>query len=371
MTMETPVRRAHDLGQSIWLDDLSRELLESGKLEEYIRRGIRGVTSNPKIFDHALSEGDRYDETIRRLAAKGASPEQIYEQVAVEDVQSAADLLRRHFGVALEQDGFVSLEVSPKLAYDTTQTIEEARRLWKAVDRPNLMIKVPGTEAGMPAIRQLTAEGINVNVTLLFGIGQYREAASAYIEGLCDAAASGRDLSSIRSVASFFLSRIDVLVDGWLDEISKDTARAKQAKTLRGEAAIASAKLAYHACLELFQSDRFLKLAQKGALRQHLLWGSTSVKNPSYSDVKYVEALIGPGTVSTVPPKTFEAFVDHGRAEPLLGKNVPEAARRMEQLQVLGIDMTEATQRLIREGVQKFQKPFDHMLRRLQEKKAA
>lgn len=372
MAMETPVQRAHDLGQSIWLDYLSRDLIESGKLEEYIRRGIRGVTSNPKIFDQALSEGDYYDDAIRQLASKGAEPAQIYERVAVEDIQSAADLLRPHFGEELKQDGFVSLEVSPKLAHDTTRTIEEARRLWKAVDRPNLMIKIPGTDAGMPAIQRLTAEGINVNVTLLFGVGQYRQAASAYLEGLSEAAASGRDLSSIRSVASFFLSRIDVLIDSWLDEIAKDESRAKQAKALRGEAAIASAKLAYHACLELFQSQRFLQLAQhNGGLRQHLLWGSTSSKDPSYSDVKYVEALIGAETINTVPPKTFEAFVDHGRAEPLLGQDIPEAARRMEQLNALGVDMNKATQRLIQEGVEKFERPFDHMLRRLQEKKAA
>lgn len=369
--MEISVQRTHDFGQSIWLDYLSRELIESGTLTEYIERGIRGVTSNPKIFDQALSEGQRYDETIRRMAAEDASPLEIYERVAVEDVQRAADLLRPHFGHALPQDGFVSLEVSPKLAHDTNGTIQEARRLWKAVDRPNVMIKVPGTAKGMPAIRRLTSEGINVNVTLLFGVPQYRQAASAYIEGLTDAAKSGRDVASIHSVASFFLSRIDVLVDGLLDEIAQDESRAGQARFLRGKAAIASAKLAYHAYQELFQSERFLKFAQRGAEPQHLLWGSTSAKDPSYSDVKYVEALIGPATVNTVPPETFEAFADHGHAESLLGEDVPEAARRMELLESIGINMSDVTQRLIQEGVEKFEEPFDHMLRSLQEKKAA
>lgn len=371
MGMEATVQRTHEVGQSIWLDYLSRELIESGKLEEYIQRGIRGVTSNPKIFDQALSESECYDETIRDMASQGASPVEIYERVAIEDIRRAADLLRPSFGTDLQQDGFVSLEVSPKLAYDTGGTIEQARRLWKAVDRPNLMIKVPGTQAGMPAIRCLTSEGINVNVTLLFGIPQYRQAAAAYVDGLNDALASGRDLSSIRSVASFFLSRIDVLVDGLLDEIAENEPRAVQVRAVRGKAAIASAKLAYRACRDLFQSEQFLKLAQHGAVPQHLLWGSTSVKDPSYSDVKYVEALIGPATVNTVPPATFEAFASHGRVEPLLAEDPRKAARILEEIEEVGIDMTEATSRLIQEGVKKFEKPFEHMLGHLEQKKAA
>ena len=368
----SPVARAHKIGQSIWLDYLSRKMLQSGKLTGYLSRGLRGVTSNPKIFDQAMSEGSEYDDSIQRLAREGKSPLEIYETLAVEDVQKAADLLRPCLGKGLPQDGFVSLEVSPRIAHDTELTVDEARRLWRKVDRPNVMIKVPATSEGLPAIRQLTSEGINVNVTLLFGVPRYREVADAYLEGLEEAVRQGRSVESISSVASFFLSRIDVLVDSKLDEIAEqDKTRAVTAKELRGEIAIASAKLAYRSYEEILASERFQRLADEGAQPQRLLWGSTSSKDPSYSDVKYVNALVGPDTVNTLPEDTFEAFLDHGHAENVLARDYPKAEDRLERLQQLNIDLAEVTQQLIDEGVEKFSKPFNHLLEGLAAKKAA
>lgn len=372
MPSPTPIDRARDIGQSIWLDYLSRELLESGKLQNYIDRGLRGVTSNPKIFDQAMSEGAEYDASIARLARQGRSPAEIYETLAVEDVQAACDLFLPYFRKKLPHDGFVSLEVSPKLAYDPKGTVEEARRLWRAVDRPNVMIKVPATVEGLPALRKLISEGVNVNVTLLFGVPRYREVATAYLDGIEQASRQGLDPGAIHSVASFFLSRIDVLVDSKLDEIAEqDPERAEQAKKLRGEAAIASARLAYRSYLEIFGSSRFEQLQRRGAEPQRLLWGSTSAKDPAYSDVKYVDPLVGPDTVNTLPEKTFEAFLDHGSPRGALTEGFASAAKTLEQLSVVGVDIEEVVEQLIREGVDKFEQPFDHLLEGLARKKAA
>ncbi len=369
MQSDNPVGRASRIGQSIWLDFLSRELLDSGRLKRFIDLGLRGITSNPKIFDSAISEGREYDAPIRRFSGQGKTPMEIYERLAVEDIQNAADQLRPSFNDGLPHDGFVSLEVSPHLAFDANKTIEEGKRLWAAVDRPNVLIKVPATEPGLEAIRALIGEGVSVNVTLLFSLPRYRETATAYIRGLEDALAAGRDVSRIHSVASFFLSRIDVLVDKKLDAIKGE--RRDLAQSLRGEVAVASAKSAYQDYLRIFNGDRFEKLRERGAQPQRLLWASTSTKDPQYSDVKYANALVGPDTVDTLPEDTFLAFVDHGVAENVLGKEPDEADKTLAGLAEVGIDIDQVTAQLLDEGVDKFIKPFDSLIGSLEKKMAA
>lgn len=372
MPEKNPIQKAHDLGQSIWLDYLSRQLMQSGRLQELIDKGLRGITSNPKILDSAISEGSEYEDQIRALAKDGKSRSEIYETVAVEDIQSAADMLRPHFEKEMPHDGFVSLEVSPHLAHQTAETIEEARRFWKAVDRPNVFIKVPATREGLPAIQTLIAEGINVNVTLLFALDRYREVAEAYLAGLEERDAQGKPLRGVHSVASFFLSRIDAKIDPKLDDL-KETAGAYAtiAGRVRGKTAIASAKLAYQSYKEIFASDRFQKLAARGAGPQRLLWGSTSTKDPDYKDVRYVEALIGPDTVDTLPEETIEAFFDHGKAALTLEQGVEDARKTLEELGKTGIDLKLVTDELVKEGVQKFADPFDHLMKTLDEKRQA
>lgn len=363
MTAQNTVVQAHRQKQSIWLDYLSRELMSSGKLRQMIEdQGLRGITSNPKILDSAISQGTEYQEPIRKMMAQGKSAMQIYEALAIEDIRQAADLLHPYFGRDLEFDGFVSLEVSPHLAFKTAETVAEARRLWKAVNRPNIFIKVPATKQGLPAIRKLISEGINVNVTLLFGLPRYREVVEAYLSGLEDRASQGKSLKDVYSVASFFLSRIDVLVDPQLDRISAKARSRSEAGALRGQIAIASAKLAYQISDRIFSAVRFQNLVAEGARKQWLLWGSTSTKNPEYSDVKYVEALIGPETINTVPEKTLNAFLDHGVVAPRLEIGISEARARMEKLAAAGIDIDEVTEQLVREGVRKFCEPFDHLI---------
>jgi transaldolase len=369
---KNPVQQAHDLGQSIWLDDLSRELIQTNRLQKLMDQGLRGITSNPKILDAAISEGSEYEDEIHRLIRNGKSRGEIYEALAVHDIQAAADLLRPYFRKELDQDGFVSLEVSPHLAYTTRETIEEARRLWRSVDRPNVFIKVPATRAGLPAIQTLTREGVNINVTLLFGLGRYREVAEAYLAGMEERLAAGEPGNTVHSVASFFLSRIDVLVDSQLDKLNEAAGpHAELARKLRGTVAIASAKLASQIFNELFGSSRFRKLAEGGAEPQRLLWGSTSAKDPAYSDVKYVEALIGPDTINTLPQETFEAFLDHGKVEPSLTKNLEGARETLALLPQVGIDLDLVTARLIEEGVKKFIEPFDHLMSTLDKKQQA
>jgi len=365
-----PLRKLRSLGQSVWLDFLGRGLLESGELGRLVREdGLSGVTSNPSIFEKAIGGSRDYDEAIGRLAAEGKAPAGIYETLTVEDVQRAANVLRPVYDSSGGRDGFVSLEVSPHLAYDTEGTVAEARRLWRELARPNVFIKIPATQEGLPAIRRCIAEGLNVNVTLLFGLPRYRKVADAYLDGLQDRAAQGGRLDNLASVASFFLSRIDTLADPMLEKIvGEGGPNADQARALVGRLAIASAKMAYAIHKEVFTGERFRKLAACGARPQNLLWASTSTKNPAYSDVKYIEPLIGPDTINTLPMEAINAYRDHGHPVLTLPDAAEEAARAMARLAQLGIDIDALTAQLEREGVQKFVQAYDSLLETLRKK---
>ena len=362
-----PLIRLGMLGQSIWLDYIRRDLFSGGGLRRLIEEdGLRGMTSNPSIFEKAIAESHIYDQDIRDRALEKKDVKAIYEALSQRDVQSAADEFRPLYDRADGKDGYVSLEVNPHLAQDTNRTIEEARRLWTALNRPNVFIKVPATSDGLPAIRQLISEGINVNVTLLFGLPRYRQVAEAYIAGLEARLAQGKPMEHLASVASFFISRIDALVDPLLEKlIVQDGEEADLAKKARGQVAISSAKAAYQIYKEIFGGARFKKLADHGARVQRLLWASTSTKNPDYSDVKYVEALIGPDTVNTVPLETIDAYRDHGDPEPRLEQDVKEARRGLERLPELGIHIDAVTRQLEAEGVEKFIRPFDKLMETL------
>ena len=368
-----PLLELETLGQSIWVDFIRREMIASGELQQLIKEdGVSGVTSNPSIFEKAFTESHDYDEAIRALALKGMTSDEIYQSLTLEDIQNVADLLLPTYHLMDGRDGFVSLEVSPGLAHDTTGTIAEARQLWSVIKRPNAMIKVPATSEGLPAIRQLTAEGININITLLFGLPRYQDVADAYIGGLEILAAKRKPLAHVASVASFFLSRIDVLIDPVLEnKIKTDSLQARIASRLQGQIAIASAKVAYQMYKEIFSSDRFSKLANSGARTQRLLWASTSTKNPADSDTKYIEALIGPDTVNTVPIETLNAYRDHGHPEQRLDQKVPEAYQLLNKLGAVGIDLNAVTQRLEAEGVDKFVAAFNRLIASLKEKGAA
>jgi transaldolase len=359
-----PLQQLGTLGQSLWLDYIRRDLIASGELRRLIEEdGLRGMTSNPSIFEKAIVESHIYDEDIRDMARKNITVSAIYEVVSQRDVQSAADEFRAVYDKTDGKDGYVSLEVNPHLAHDTRGTLEEARRLWAALNRPNVFIKVPATAEGLPAIRQLICEGINVNVTLLFGLPRYRQVADAYIAGIEARTAQGKPVKHVASVASFFLSRIDTLVDPLLEKrIAQGGKEADIAKKVRGQVAIASAKMAYQMYKEIFDSDRFRNLAAQGARVQRLLWASTDTKNPDYSDVKYVEALIGPETVNTAPIETLAAYRDHGEPKARLEQDVKEARWVLERLPELGISLGNVTQQLEDEGVEKFNKPFDTLM---------
>jgi transaldolase len=365
-----PLLDLESLGQSIWMDFLSRGTISSGQLQRWIEEdGISGVTSNPSIFEKANAISDDYDEAIRDLILKGMTGEEIFRSLAVEDIQRVADLLRPTYDRTDGRDGFVSLEVSPGLAHDTTGTIAEARELWTRVNRPNVMIKVPATSEGVLAIRGLTGEGININITLLFGLPRYQEVADAYISGLEMLAAKGMPLKQVASVASFFLSRIDTLIDPILEKKMKaDNSQAGTAERLQGQVAIASAKVAYEIYKEIFGSERFASLAKKGARTQKLLWASTSTKNPAYSDTKYMEALIGPDTINTVPVETLNAYRDRGHPEQTLDQEVREAYQLLDSLLSVGIDLDAVTQQLENEGVEKFITAFNRLMASLKEK---
>lgn len=368
-----PLRRLGELGQSVWMDFIRRGMIMSGELSRMIDEdGLRGVTSNPSIFEKAISESHDYDEAIQSLVRQGKTVEMIYHGLTVEDIQLTADLLSSVHEQTDGRDGFVSLEVSPHLAHDSAGTITEARRLWLAVNRPNVMIKVPGTPEGLPAIRQLIGEGINVNVTLLFGLPRYRQVADAYLTGLETLMAGGEPLQHVTSVASFFLSRIDVLVDPMLEKLMQSGGpHTGLAASLRGEAAIASAKVAWEIYQEIFSSERFRLLAARGARTQRLLWASTGTKNPAYSDVKYVEPLIGPETINTMPLETLQAYRDHGNPVTRLAEGLDNAYRVLQSHAELGISLDEATRQLEDEGVDKFIKPYDQLIRKLEAKRAA
>ncbi|QKJ30917.1 transaldolase [Mucilaginibacter mali] len=357
------VKQIHDFGQSIWLDFIDREIIANGKLKSLIDDdGIRGVTSNPAIFEKAISSSSAYDQDIAELAKTTSTNEELFFEVAIKDIQNAAKLFE---GIYNEEptgsDGYVSLEVSPFLALDAEGTAKQAEELWKKVDRKNVMIKIPGTKPGLQAIRESIAKGININVTLLFGLPRYEEVTEAYIAGLEDHLAAGHDISHISSVASFFLSRIDVLVDPMLDE--------KGLGDLKGEVAIASAKKAYEIYKRVFSTNRWKALEAKGAKPQRLLWASTSSKNPAFKDTKYVEALIGPDTVDTVPLETIDAFRDHGIAANTLEQGTDKATKDLERLKAAGIDIDQITQQLEDEGIDKFNKPFEKLLKAIEDQK--
>ncbi|MEJ2707058.1 MAG: bifunctional transaldolase/phosoglucose isomerase [Anaerolineales bacterium] len=368
---KNPLLKLEEYGQSIWLDFLRRGMIESGEIQQLIDEdGLSGITSNPKIFDKAIAGSHDYDEAVKTLALEGKEAVEIYKKLAVEDVRNAADLLRPTYDQTGGGDGFVSLEVSPHLAHDTQGTIEEAHELWSAVDRPNIFIKVPATVEGLDAIEELISEGINVNVTLLFGLPRYRKVAAAYIAGLQKRLDNGEPIDHIASVASFFLSRIDVLVDPILEKMmDQGGSKGETAEQLHGQVAIASAKIAYQIYHEIFDGPQFQELEQNGAARQRLLWASTSTKNPAYSDVKYVDTLIGPKTVNTIPLETLNAYRDHGDPALRLEQNVEKANWVLEQLEQVGIDIDEVTQQLEDEGVDKFNKPFDRLMETLEDKR--
>ncbi|MGB6976760.1 MAG: transaldolase [Gammaproteobacteria bacterium] len=362
-----PLNKLEALGQSIWLDYIKRDLITSGKLKKLITEdSLCGMTSNPSIFEKAIAESHDYDQDIKKMSREGKDVNFIYETLTQKDVQDAADEFRNLYNQTNGQAGYVSLEVNPHLAHDTKGTIEEARRLWKALNRPNVLIKVPATKEGLPAIKQLISEGINVNVTLLFGLPRYREVAEAYIAGIETRVEQEKPVKQIASVASFFLSRIDVLLDPIFEKfMAENTERSKLAKQLHGQIAIASAKIAYHIYDEIFNSDRFKKLAAKGAHVQRLLWASTSTKNPDYSDIKYVEALIGPQTVNTLPLETIEDYRNHGDPKARLGLELDKAMYFFQQLPELGINIDKVTQQLENEGVDKFTEAYDQLIETL------
>ena len=368
--MGNPLLELQQHGQSVWLDYIRRKSLLSGDVRKLIDEdGLRGMTANPSIFQAAIAAGDDYDETIARLVRAGADPNAIYETIAVEDIQEACDQFRPVYDATVGADGLVSLEVSPALAYDTQGTIDEARRLWQWVNRPNLMIKVPGLPPGVPAIETLLAEGINVNVTLLFAIEAYEAVAWAYVRALESRVAAGKPVDRIASVASFFVSRVDVLIDPILDK--KAASGDEKAKSLRGKAAIANARLAYQSFKQIFGDPRFQALAAKGARVQRPLWASTSVKDPAYPDLLYADALIGRDTVDTMPRETLEAFRDHGKVGDTVEQDVEGARAALAGLAAVGIDLKQCTDQLEKEGVDKFQQSFDALLKGIVEKRAA
>ncbi|UFS70793.1 transaldolase [Geomonas sp. RF6] len=366
---DNPLSRLRTFGQSVWLDYLHRDLLDSGELARLIEEdGLGGVTSNPAIFEKAIGESSTYDAAIVELAQEGRDAGDIYEALAVQDIRRTADLFRPLYDSLKGADGFVSLEVSPHLAYDSVGTVAEARRLWESVARPNVLIKVPGTRQGLDAIRQLVSEGININVTLLFGLPRYREVTEAFIAGLETRRSRGQHLE-VSSVASFFLSRIDVLVDQALErKIAEGGDRAETAAMLQGQTAIACAKMAYQIFREAFHSDRFRELASAGARPQRVLWASTGTKNPAYSDVKYVEPLVGADTVNTMPMETLVAYRDHGNPAPLLEEGMDDARAVLDRLPQVGINLDSVTAQLEEEGVVKFVQPFDKLMRTIDKK---
>jgi transaldolase len=365
---DNPLRKLGTLGQSIWLDYIRRDLIVSGELRRLIEEdGLRGMTSNPSIFEKAIAGSHDYDEDIRVMVLEGKGSKAIYEALSQRDVQSAADEFRPLYDKTEGRDGYVSLEVNPHLAHDTRGTMEEARWLWAALNRSNVFIKVPATAEGLPVIQQLISEGINVNVTLLFGIPRYRQVVEAYLAGVEARATQAKPVKTVASVASFFVSRIDALVDPLLEKlIAQGGEDADLAKMLHGQVAIASAKVAYQIYKEIFGSDRFRKLADKGAHTQRLLWASTSTKNPEYSDVKYIESLIGRDTVDTAPVETLDDYRDHGEPKDRIEQEVVKARWMLDRLPELGISIEKVTQQLEDEGVEKFSKSFDKLMETLE-----
>jgi transaldolase len=355
---ESNLHQLSELGQSVWIDSLSREWLETGELDRLIREdAVVGVTSNPTIFEKALSEGGWYDDQLREVLKEESDPKEVFYRLAVEDIKGACDLLRPVWDEGGGKDGYVSMEVDPNLAYEQEATIEEALRFHEWIDRPNLFVKIPATEPGLGAIEECIARGRSINVTLTFSLDRYAEVAEAYIRGLERLVAAGGDPSRVASVASFFVSRVDTETDKRLEAIGTEEALA-----LRGRLAIANAKLAYQRYEEIFSGTRWERLAAAGASKQRCLWASTSTKNPEYRDVMYVEELIGAETVNTMPKETIEAFQDHGRVALTLEEGVDEARRLFDELRAVGVDYDDVVETLEREGVQKFSDSFAQLL---------
>jgi transaldolase len=361
---KTTIEELGEWGQSVWLDYISRSLLKSGKLRELIGLGLTGMTSNPTIFDQAISSGNEYDEQIRELQRMGKSVFEIYDDITIKDIQDAADTFQPVYDLTKGFDGYVSLEINPQLAYKTQETIEEGERLAKKVNRPNVMFKVPATDAGYGAITALLGEGINVNVTLIFSLGQYRKTAAAYQEGIKKLIQNRGDARSVRSVASVFVSRLDTAVDNLLDQLQGKGDSA----SLKGKAAIANAGIIYQEYVDIFSSDEFKQLEGQGASIQRCLWGSTGTKNPAYSDIKYVSELIGKNTINTVPEKTFQAFLDRGIVREALTKDADAAHQIITSLQKLGIDINAVCVQLLKDGVIAFERSFLSLLDAIQKK---
>jgi len=360
-------------GQSVWLDYIRRNIILNGDLQKLIDQdGLRGITSNPSIFEKAIGGSNDYTDLLTELGKQGLPTGQIYERIVVRDIQDSADKLLPVYKSTNRRDGYVSLEVSPTLARDTQGTIEEARRLWKAVNRPNIMIKVPGTPEGVEPVRQLTSEGLNINITLLFAQEAYVAVAEAYLDGLEAALKAGKDISGIASVASFFVSRIDTLVDSNIDEHLK-TAKGADAQlldSLRGKVAIANAKQAYRYYQKMIETSRWKSLAARGAQSQRLLWASTSTKNPKYRDVLYIEELIGPDTVNTIPPATMDAFRDHGVLRRTLDADLAAADKTMSDLEKTGISMKQVTGKLLDDAIKLFDDAFTQLHQVVDQKRA-
>jgi len=368
-----PLKRLAELGQSVWYDYIRRDLYQGSALKRLIEEdGLRGMTSNPTIFEKAINETDLYDESMRRLAATGADSATIFESLAVQDVRGAAEAFQSVHEATGGDDGFVSIEVRPQLARDTEGSIAEARRLWKACDRANVMVKIPATEEGIPAIRRCLAEGINVNITLLFSVRRYSQVMEAYLDAMDERIAKGQPVDRIRSVASFFVSRVDTNADKKLEGIARDAGRPhpdrQRARDLEGKVAIANARMAYRAFQDVFEGSRFTRLEEAGVRRQRPLWASTSTKDPAYPDLHYVEALVAPDTVNTMPPATVEAYRDHGDPKIRIHEHLPAARAVFRSLAELGIDEQRISNELEAEGAARFLDSYDSVLNAIENK---
>ncbi len=371
---KNPLIALKELGQSIWLDTLSRKLINSGELKRLIDEdGLSGITSNPTIFQKAISGSNEYDLSLRRLLDQGVQDEkELFLGLAFEDISTAADMLRSTYQATGGRDGFVSIEVSPDLAYDTAATVAEARRLFSTLNRKNVLVKVPGTKQGLPAIEQLTSEGVNVNVTLLFSVERYEEVIEAYLRGLEQRVSKSQPIHEITSVASFFVSRVDTLTDKLLEtRLSSATSKAEKERiaSLFGKAAVANAKIAYKKYKNIFSAKRFLTLKEKGGRIQRILWGSSGTKNPKYSDIKYVEELIAPDSINTLPETTLDAFKDHGQAKITISDHLTEAERVFPELKSVAIEINDVTGQLEREGVKLFSDSFFALLKEIAQKR--
>jgi transaldolase len=371
--MSTTPKKLYDLGQSLWYDNIERRLLDNGDLEAMIKRGdIYGVTSNPSIFSNAIGKSKDYDGQLGELVRAGKPTSEIYDELTIRDIKAACDLFRPLYDSTRGGDGYVSIEVHPDLANDTEATNKEVTRLWSMVDKPNLMVKIPATAAGVPAIRHSLSTGVNINITLIFSRQRYAEVIEAYMAGLERRVQNNLPIAHQASVASFFVSRIDSKVDGWLDEVvKKGGEQAKKAEQLKGKVAIANAKLAYQLFKEQFSSPRFEALKKKGARMQRPLWASTSTKNPAYPDLIYVDTLVGAHTVNTVPPQTLLAIKDHGKAELTIEQGLEDAQQTLADLETLGLSLDKATAELEAEGVEAFSKAINSLFETIEERARA